>query len=61
MTGGWQIVWSDEPPRQARATREQKTRARAIAGTGFCAWMSCKEARLAPVVNFKGRAAKPVS
>jgi hypothetical protein len=40
-SGGWQIVWSDEPAGQAWSENQQETRASALAGAGFC-WMSLR-------------------
>lgn len=57
-TGGWQIVWSDEPARKPGAKVSKKREPAPLQVMGF-ALDELREARLAPVVNFKGRGAKP--
>lgn len=57
-TGGWQIVWSDEPARKPGAKVSKKREPAPLQAMGF-ALDELREARLAPVVNFKGRGAKP--
>ena len=57
-TGGWQIVWSDEPTRKPGAKVSKKREPAPLQAMGF-ALDELREARLAPVVNFKGRGAKP--
>lgn len=60
--GGWQIVWSDAPavkPGQ-RVSKKKQQEAFPVHALGF-ALDEVREARLAPIVNFKGRAAKPVA
>jgi ribosome maturation factor RimP len=52
----WQIVWSDEPPPKPGVRVSKKRAAPVLQALGF-ALDELKEARLAPVVNFKGRAA----
>ncbi len=61
-TGGcrehWQIVWSDEPPVKPGQREPSKKREPApLQALGFV-FDELQEARLAPVVSFKGRAAK---
>jgi ribosome maturation factor RimP len=54
---GWQIVWSDEParkPGQKVSKTMEKKGSPAIQALGFTL-DELKEARLAPVVDFKGR------
>lgn len=57
--GGWQIVWSDEPARKPGAKVSKKREPASLQAMGFTL-DELKEARLAPVVNFKGRGVKPV-
>lgn len=57
--GSWQIVWSDEPERKP-GQKVSKKRVPAPLQAMVFALDELKEARLAPVVNFKGRAAKPL-
>ena len=53
-TPGWQIVWSDEPPVKP-GQKVSKKRARVpMQALGFTL-DELREARLAPIVNFKGR------
>ena len=55
--GGWQVVWSDEePPKPGRKVSAKKEPA-PLQVLGF-ALDELKEARLAPVVDFKGRKAR---
>ncbi len=54
----WQIVWSDEPERKPGQRVSKKRPPAPLQALGFTL-DEIKEARLAPVVNFKGRAAKP--
>ncbi|MDH1903647.1 ribosome maturation factor RimP [Comamonas aquatica] len=56
--GGWQIVWSDEPPRKPGQKVSKKREPAPLQAMGFTL-DELREARLAPVVNFKGRGAKP--
>lgn len=58
-SGGWQIVWSDEPPRKPGQRVSKKREPAPLQALGF-SLDELREARLAPVVNFKGRAAKPI-
>lgn len=53
---GWQIVWSDEPPPKPGVRVSKKRAAPVLQALGFTL-DELREARLAPVVNFKGRAA----
>lgn len=55
-TSGWQIVWSDEPPRKPGQKVGKKRAPVAVQALGFTL-DELREARLAPIVNFKGRAA----
>ncbi len=57
--GRWQIVWSDEPARKP-GQKVSKKREPAPLQAMIFTLDELKEARLAPVVNFKGRAAKPL-
>ena len=51
---GWQIVWSDEPvPKPGQKVSKKRVPA-ALQALGF-ALDELKEARLAPIVSFKGR------
>jgi ribosome maturation factor RimP len=52
--GAWQIVWSDEPPVQPGRKVSKKKAPAPLQVLGF-ALDELKEARLAPVVDFKGR------
>ena len=52
--GGWQIVWSDEPPPKAGQKVSRKKEPAPLRALGF-ALDELKEARLAPIVDFKGR------
>jgi ribosome maturation factor RimP len=51
---GWQIVWSDEPPVKPGQKVSKKREPAPLQALGF-AWDELREARLAPIVNFKGR------
>ncbi len=53
---GWQIVWSDEPPRKPGQRVSKKREPAPLKVLGFVL-DELREARLAPIVNFKGRAA----
>lgn len=60
--GGWQIVWSDAPavkPGQ-RISKKKLQEALPVHALGFTL-DEVREARLAPIVNFKGRAANPAT
>lgn len=57
--GSWQIVWSDEPERKPGQKISKKHVPPPLQAMVFTL-DELKEARLAPVVNFKGRAAKPL-
>jgi ribosome maturation factor RimP len=57
--GGWQIVWSDEPqPKPGQKVSRKKVPA-PLQALGFTL-DEIKEARLAPIVDFKGRRGGPV-
>lgn len=53
-TGGWQLVWSDEPPVKPGQKVSKKRAPAPLQVLGFTL-DELKEARLAPVVDFKGR------
>ena len=55
--GGWQIVWSDEPAAKPGQRVSKKRVPAPLQALGF-ALDELKEARLAPIVDFKGRAGK---
>ncbi|HXD39374.1 MAG TPA: ribosome maturation factor RimP [Ramlibacter sp.] len=57
--GGWQIVWSDEPAAKPGRKLSRKRAPAPLHALGF-ALDELKEARLAPVVDFKGRKAQSV-
>jgi ribosome maturation factor RimP len=52
--GGWQIVWSDEPPPKPGQRVSRKKAPAPVQALGFTL-DELKEARLAPIVDFKGR------
>ena len=56
--GGWQIVWSDEPPAKPGQKVSRKRAPAPLQALGF-ALDELKEARLAPIVDFKGRKPSP--
>lgn len=51
---GWQIVWSDEPPPKPGARVSKKRPPPVMQALGF-RLDEIREARLAPIVDFKGR------
>lgn len=53
-SGGWQIVWSDAPVAKPGAKVSSKRAPAPLQALGF-ALDEIKEARLAPIVDFKGR------
>lgn len=55
--GGWQIVWSDEPPVKPGQRVSKKRVPAPLQALGFTL-DELKDARLAPIVDFKGRAGK---
>jgi ribosome maturation factor RimP len=55
-TGHWQIVWRDEPDVKPGARVSKKREAAPLQALGFTL-DELREARLAPIVNFKGRGA----
>ncbi len=58
---GWQIVWSDEPePDPGKKPPRRKKEPAALQVLGFTL-DELKEARLAPIVDFKGRRPKSVA
>lgn len=52
--GGWQVVWSDEPPPEPGKKVSKKKTPAPLQALGFVL-DELKEARLAPIVDFKGR------
>ena len=56
--GGWQIVWSDEPPVKPGQRVSKKRIPAPLQALGFTL-DELRDARLAPIVDFKGRGAKP--
>ena len=52
--GGWQIVWSDEPVAKPGQKVSRKRAPAPLQALGFSLG-ELKEARLAPIVDFKGR------
>jgi ribosome maturation factor RimP len=57
--GGWQVVWSDEPAAKPGQKVSRKRAPAPLQALGFTL-DELKEARLAPVVDFKGRRPKAV-
>lgn len=55
--GGWQIVWSDEPPVKPGHRVSKKRVPAPLQALGFTL-DELRDARLAPIVDFKGRGAK---
>lgn len=55
--GNWQIVWSDEPPIKPGQKVSKKRVPAPLQAMGF-SLSEIKDARLAPIVDFKGRAGK---
>lgn len=55
--GGWQITWRDEPQAKPGQRVSAKRAQAPLQALGF-ALDELKEARLAPIVNFKGRGVK---
>ncbi|MEJ8835819.1 ribosome maturation factor RimP [Ramlibacter sp. AN1133] len=51
---GWEITWSDEPPPQPGVKRSKKKEPAPVQVLGFTL-DEVKDARLAPIVDFKGR------
>ncbi len=58
--GGWQITWSDEPPPKPGQKVSKKKEPAPLQVLGF-QLEELREARLAPVVDFKGRRPKQVA
>ncbi|MBY0453505.1 MAG: ribosome maturation factor RimP [Burkholderiaceae bacterium] len=54
--GGWQIVWSDEPPPKPGQRVSKKRIPAPLQALGFTL-DELRDARLAPIVDFKGRSA----
>ena len=57
---GWQIVWSDEPPPKPGQKVSKNKIPAPLQALGFTL-DEIHQARLAPVVDFKGRKPKPVA
>ncbi|MBS0507916.1 MAG: ribosome maturation factor RimP [Proteobacteria bacterium] len=55
--GGWQVVWSDAPPVKPGQRVSKKRVPAPLQALGFTL-DELREARLAPIVDFKGRGAK---
>lgn len=55
--GGWQIVWSDEPPPKPGQKVSKKRVPAPLQALGFTL-DELRDARLAPIVDFKGRGPK---
>lgn len=55
--GGWQIVWSDEPKTKPGQKVSKKREPAPLQALGF-ALDELRDARLAPIVDFKGRKAR---
>ena len=55
---GWQIVWSDEPESKPGARISKKRPPAPVQALGFTL-DEVREARLAPIVSFKGRQSQP--
>jgi hypothetical protein len=56
-SGGWQIVWSDEPAGKPGQKISKKRVPAPLQALGFTL-DELRDARLAPIVDFKGRGAK---
>lgn len=56
-TGGWQIVWRDEPAVKPGQKVSKKRAPAPLQALGFTL-DELRDARLAPIVDFKGRASK---
>ncbi len=56
-SGGWQIVWSDEPAAKPGQKISKKRVPAPLQALGFTL-DELRDARLAPIVDFKGRGAK---
>ena len=56
-SGGWQIVWSDEPPVKPGQRVSKKRVPAPLQAMGFTL-DELRDARLAPIVDFKGRSGK---
>jgi ribosome maturation factor RimP len=57
---GWQIVWSDAPERKPGARISKKAKPLPVQVLGFTL-EEIREARLAPIVSFKGRGTTPAA
>lgn len=57
---GWQICWSDAPERKPGARISKKAKPLPVQVLGFTL-DEIREARLAPIVSFKGRNATPAA
>lgn len=58
--GGWQIVWSDEPPAKPGQKISKKRAPAPLQALGF-SLDELRDARLAPIVDFKGRGHAPAA
>ena len=56
--GGWQMIWGDEPPMKPGQKVSAKRAPAPLQVLGFTL-DELRDARLAPIVDFKGRGAKP--
>ncbi len=56
----WQISWAEEPARKPGARRSLHAQPLPLQHLRF-AWHELQEARLAPVLNFKGRSVAPTA
>ena len=57
---GWQVVWSDEPPPAPGVRVSKKKKEPTLQALGFTL-DEVKDARLAPIVDFKGRKPRSVA
>lgn len=57
-SGGWQIVWSDEPPVKP-GSASARSACQRLCRPLVSLFDELREARLAPIVDFKGRGIKP--
>ena len=55
--GQWQLVWSDEPPVKPGVRVSKKREAAPLQAMQF-EFADVREARLAPIVDFRGRKPK---
>ena len=57
--GSWCLMWSDAPAPDKPGTRRSRKAAPVVEQVLVFEWAELREARLAPVVNFKGRGSSP--